>query len=229
MIKKIVKKLLGIETYIDNSNDPEAIRNRHSEIKRYHIINHLISKYGFKSYLEIGVLKGENIRKVTAAKKDGVDPGAERHVAPEVNFRMTSDDFFELLNSKPDIKYDIVFIDGLHHAEQVKKDIYNSLLHLSPGGFIILHDCNPISYESQLVPRKTTVWNGNPWKAFVEFKGQHPELNCCVVDTDYGVGVIKADKIGTASQFKVPEWQEFDKRRNEFLNLISWEQFQHQF
>lgn len=229
MFKKIVKKIIGIESYIDNTNDPQAIKNRNSEIKRYHIINYLISKYGLKSYLEIGVLKGENIRKINAAKKDGVDPGAERHIAPEVNFRMTSDDFFDLINSKLDLKYDIVFIDGLHHAEQVKKDIYNSLLHLSPGGFIILHDCNPISYESQLVPRKTTVWNGNPWKAFVEFKWQHPELNCCVVDTDYGVGVIKADKIGTASQFKVPDWQEFDKRRNEFLNLISWEQFQKQF
>ncbi|MBU3714293.1 MAG: class I SAM-dependent methyltransferase, partial [Ferruginibacter sp.] len=181
MIKKIFKKIIGIETYVDNTNDFEVIRNRNSEIKRYHIINYLISKYDLKSYLEIGVLKGDNIRKIIAPKKDGVDPGSERHVAPEVNYRMTSDDFFKIINKQPEVKYDIVFIDGLHHADQVRKDIYNSLLHLSPGGFIILHDCNPVSYDSQLVPRKTIVWNGDPWKAYVEFKGQHPELNCCVI------------------------------------------------
>lgn len=224
MLKKIIKKLLG-QQLIDNTNDYEALRFRKDQIKRFHVINYLIDKYGLSNYLEIGVLKGENIRKVNAAHKDGVDPGAERHIAPEVNFRMTSDAFFEsIINDEKKI-YDIIFNDGLHHADQVKKDIQNAIRHITPGGFILMHDCNPISYESQLVPRKTIVWNGDPWKTFVEFKGMHPNLQCCVVDSDYGIGVIRINQNLEKKPFLIPEWKEFDQNRKYYLNLVTWNEF----
>ena len=94
---------------------------------RFDIINHLIEIYGFKNYLEIGVYRGENIRKIIAEHKDGVDPGTEGEMVPEVNYNMTSDDFFEFIKDHDEIKYDIIFIDGLHHSDQVDKDIENSL------------------------------------------------------------------------------------------------------
>ena len=62
----------------------------------------LFDKYNLVNYLEIGVFKGENIREIKAAHKDGVDPGAEGYTSPEVNYPMTSDDFFELINKKYD-------------------------------------------------------------------------------------------------------------------------------
>jgi hypothetical protein len=177
--------------YKNNLQEPEVIRYLNSEIQRYHIINYLIDKYKLVNYLEIGVFKGENIREIKAAHKDGVDPGVEGHIVPEVNYPMTSDDFFDLIKEHEDIKYDIIFIDGLHHAEQVTKDIQNSLKHLVPSGFIVMHDCNPVSYEAQLIPRETVAWNGDTWKAFVDFKAHYPNVKCCVVDTDFGVGVIQ--------------------------------------
>ena len=64
----------------------------------------LIDKYKFLKYLEIGVFQGENIRLVKAAHKDGVDPGAEGYVIPEVTYPMTSDDFFNLLKGHNEIK-----------------------------------------------------------------------------------------------------------------------------
>jgi hypothetical protein len=210
---------------INNLQEPEVIRYINSEIKRFDIINYLIEKYKLVNYLEIGVFQGENIRKVKAFHKDGVDPGAEGYVVPEVNYPMTSDDFFDLLKGHEDIKYDIIFIDGLHHADQVKKDIRNSLNHIVEGGFILLHDCNPVSYEAQLVPRQTIAWNGDVWEAFVDFKAHYPKMKCSVIDTDFGVGVIKVGERLCTLQANIWDWDYFNSNRKQLLNLITWDEF----
>jgi hypothetical protein len=211
--------------YTDNLKEPEVIRYINSEIKRYDIINYLIEKYKLVNYLEIGVFKGENIRLINAAHKDGVDPGHEGYTPPEVNYPTTSDAFFELIKGH-DIKYDIIFIDGLHHADQVEKDIQNSLNHLVDDGFIVMHDCNPVSYEAQLIPRETVAWNGDTWKAFVDFKHNHPLYKCCVVDTDFGVGVIhNNNKERNQSKLEIWKWNDFNENRKQLLNLINWDEF----
>ena len=211
---------------INNLQESEVIRYLNSEIKRYDLINYLIKKYNLVNYLEIGVFKGENIREVKAIHKDGVDPGAEHFLAPEVNYQMTSDEFFELIKDHDDIKYDIIFIDGLHHSEQVTKDIDNAFKHLVDDGFILLHDCNPVSYEAQLIPRQTIAWNGDVWKSFVDFKAHHPQVKCCVVDTDFGVGVIQNNPNKTTTlQANIWDWNYFNSNRTRLLNLISVDEF----
>jgi len=210
---------------IDNLHESEVIKNLSSSIKRYDIINYLIEKYKLINYLEIGVFKGENIREVKTPHKDGVDPGVEGYTPPEVNYPMTSDSFFELIKGHDDIKYDIIFIDGLHHADQVKKDIKNALNHIVKDGFILLHDCNPVSYEAQLVPRQTIAWNGDVWKAFVDFKTHYPMMKCSVVDTDFGVGVIKVGERVCTLQANIWEWDYFNSNRKQLLNLITWDEF----
>jgi len=211
--------------YTDNTQEIEVQRNLNSDIKRYNIINYLIEKYKLVNYLEIGVFKGENIREIKASHKDGVDPGVEGYTPPEVNYPMTSDAFFDLIKGHEDIKYDIIFIDGLHHADQVEKDIKNALNHIVEGGFILLHDCNPVSYEAQLIPRQTIAWNGDVWKAFVDFKSNNPTYPCCVVDTDFGVGFIKNSGNNYALENKITDWEYFDKNRKELLNLVNWDEF----
>jgi hypothetical protein len=211
---------------INNINEPEVTRYLNSEIKRYDLINYLIEKYKLINYLEIGVFKGENIREVKAIHKDGVDPGVENFMTPEVNYKMTSDEFFDLIKDHKDIKYDIIFIDGLHHSEQVAKDIKNALNHLVDDGFILLHDCNPTSYEAQLIPRQTIAWNGDVWKAFVDYKAYYPQFKCCVVDTDFGVGVIQnnPDKTTTLHN-NVWSWDYFNSNKKQLLNLVSVDEF----
>jgi len=211
--------------YKNNLNDPNIIRYMNSEVKRFHIINHLIEKYKLVNYLEIGVFQGENIRLVNAPHKDGVDPGDEGYVVPEVNFPVTSDGFFDLIKGHDEIKYDIIFIDGLHHAEQVEKDIQNSLNHLVDDGFIILHDCNPVSYETQIIPRETIAWTGDVWKAFVKFKINNPEFKCCTIDTDFGVGVIQNTHPTSKWELPVPEWEEFFSNKDKYLDLIDFDTF----
>lgn len=213
--------------YKNNLEESEVVRNLNSEVKRYDILNYLIEKYQLINYLEIGVFKGENIRLINAPHKDGVDPGVEGYTPTEVNYPVTSDDFFDLIRGR-EIKYDLIFIDGLHHATQVIKDIENSLNHIVEGGFIVLHDCNPVSFDAQEVPRKTIAWNGDVWKAFVSFRKQCPDMKSCVVDTDFGVGVIQANGISRL-QLEDISWNEFYSNKNKLLNLFSFDAFKRSF
>lgn len=211
---------------INNLQEPEVVRYLNSEIKRFDILNYLIDQYKLINYLEIGVFQGENIRKIKAPYKNGVDPGAEGYIVPEVDYQMTSDAFFDLIRGHEDIKYDLIFIDGLHEYSQVKKDIENSLNHLQPNGFIALHDCNPVSYDAQIPDRKTIAWNGDVWKSFVEFKQNNPMFECCVIDTDFGVGVIKNNPNPTiATPLIDMDYQTFNSDRKKYLNLITWDEF----
>lgn len=195
---------------------------------RADLINYYIEDHGFINYLEIGVFDGENIRKIKAAHKDGVDPGSEGKMVPEVNFKMTSDEFFLLIKGF-DIYYDIIFIDGLHHSEQVDRDIANSLEHLVTDGIIVLHDCNPPTEGHAAVPRQQSEWNGDVYKSIIKFRyeGKYP---CWVYDMDWGLGVIykreaRVKNISYISEEQyergISDWEYFDKNRGDLLGLIN--------
>jgi hypothetical protein len=191
-------------------------------MRRYEIINKIIKDRGAKKYLEIGVYTGQCIREIKVEHKDGVDPGSEGHVAPEVTHRMTSNEFFESLDK--DFKYDVIFIDGLHHSEQVDIDIENSLNHLVDNGVIVLHDCSPEEELYTLIPRVSGIWNGDVYKSVLRFrkKGLH---TCFTIDTDCGCGVIvKDNKVKEVSNPELYEeaelsWEVFNKNRKELLDL----------
>ena len=84
-------------------------------MQRFDIINKLVSYYNYNNYLEIGVLNGESFTNVNCKNKTSVDPKRP------ATYEMTSDEFFE--KEAKDTKWDIIFIDGWHEREQVKKDI----------------------------------------------------------------------------------------------------------
>lgn len=193
---------------------------------RYDLLNHLIEVNGFKRYLEIGVFNGANIKNICIEHKDGVDPGVEGVISEFVNYPVTSDEFFNTLN--PYFKYDIIFIDGLHHSDQVDKDIQNSLKHLNDGGYILLHDCNPPEEFLQIVPRESGLWNGDVWKSIVKLRCTDPNLEMNVVDTDWGVGVIRRgnqEVYNKANLDTCLEWNYFDNNREELMNIISVDEF----
>ena len=64
----------------------------------------------------------------------------------------------------------MVFIDGLHTYEQVKKDIINSLDCLKENGVVLVHDCMPDCMSKQAVPRYRMTWNGDVWRAIVDLR-----------------------------------------------------------
>ena len=95
---------------------------------RFDIINYLIEKNNYVNYLEIGVrVPRACFNRIIAKYKDGIDP--KPLGSGEVNYPMTSDEFFSLIEHNK--KYDIIFIDCLHLYEQTSKDIKNSLNHIT--------------------------------------------------------------------------------------------------
>src|SRR3990167_10422572 len=107
---------------------------------RNRIIQHLINKHSYKSYLEVGVEYRQTFDKILCRTKVGIEPEYDVGV-----LKMTSDEFF----AQNKDTFDIVFIDGLHEKEQVKRDIENSLKVLNQGGSIVMHDCNPTTEAMQ--------------------------------------------------------------------------------
>ena len=202
------------------------------------ILNFLLSINKRKtSYLEIGVRNPEdNFNYINATNKYSVDPGLEYQPNP-VEFKMTSDTFFNKL-SKSEIlsknfKFDVIFIDGLHLAEQADRDIYNSLNYIKDDGFIVLHDCNPATEWHAREENKfwhspaQQYWNGTTWKAFLKWRS-NSLVNSCCIDSDWGVGILsKNQPIGESIKFEnfFYEFNSFKKNRQRNLNLIDFETF----
>ena len=208
---------------------------------RTDVINYLIEQHNLNTYLEIGLDNPDaNFNKVKCQFKHSVDPFYEAdHIknydlTPEkfekamekLTFRTTSDDFF--MNTS--MKYDIIFIDGLHTERQAGKDIINALKHLNSGGYVVVHDCLPETEEAQIVPRKQAVWNGDVWKCIPELKKQF--VDYVVVDCDCGCGVIPYTPDHWTLHYieKSPyTWNDFVEKRNELMNVVSEEEFKCRF
>ena len=181
---------------------------------RIKIIQDIINRKNYNSFLEIGSYRNELFDNITCKKKIGVDPYSGGNV------RKTSDDFF-LTNTK---NFDIIFIDGLHEYNQVKKDIKNSLKILNPNGVVMLHDCLPNTFFHQATPRCQYMWNGDVWKAIVEARTDD-DLDTYTCYADFGIGIILKRK----NRFKLNidnknfsklKFKDFQENFKIFMNII---------
>lgn len=175
---------------------------------RLEVLNLLAAQLRARTYLEIGVQTGIVFRSVNVAHRVGVDPDP----TSKATMHMTSDAFFASLDAGcpplppfpagPDGRRtaDLIFIDGLHLAEQVAKDAANALRHLTPGGAIVFHDCDPPTEISQ---RRTmddvSCWCGDTWRAWVALVDtlaftRRAGVDAFTVDADLGLGVVLTSK-----------------------------------
>ena len=202
--------------FIENFNK-KIKYNWESFPRRYDIINKIIIKRNYTSYLEIGCFKDETFNQINIKKKIGVDPVSGG------NLRMTSDKFF--IENKE--KFDLIFIDGLHVYEQVIKDIFNSIKVLKENGIILVHDCLPRKLWYQTPTRMSDTWNGDVWKAIVECRTlENIDTYTCLADE--GIGVIKVQKNNNLlnlnlSNFKNLKYREYYTKRESLMNIISVE------
>jgi len=190
-------------------------------MKRTDIINILIQKYEYKSYLEVGTQDpSSNFDLIDVEHKVSIDPFPRG----EVTFVGTSDEYFKSIAD--DVKYDIIFIDGLHHSDQVLKDVENSLKHLSKNGTIVCHDCLPSTEKMQERDDHGGEWTGDVWKAIAELRVETIDLDIKVVDTDYGCGIIRR---GTNVPYETTQdyltYSHYSANKYRMLNVISPEQF----
>lgn len=205
---------------------------------RTQVLNYLLNSFENDStqYLEIGVRNpAHNFDEIIASEKYSVDPGIEFKENP-VDFKLSSDAFFKQLNAglilRKNIRFDVIFIDGLHLAEQVDRDIENALAFIKDDGYIVLHDCNPPTewhareeYLYDLTPAKY-FWNGTTWKAFYKYR-QRTDLTSACIDTDWGIGIITRKKIFnslTTNNNPFFEFKVLEKNRVLDLNLINFDE-----
>jgi hypothetical protein len=182
---------------------------------RITIIQNIIDRNKFNSYLEIGCYNDDCFAKINVIKKIGVDPFMGGNV------RMSSDDFFNINKDK----FDCIFIDGLHTYEQVKKDIDNSLKSINENGVIIVHDCLPESIFEQAVPRSKRRFKGDSWKAIVEMRTRkNIDTYTCVVDEGLGV-ILKRANYNllniSVKDFKKLSFKDYYYNNKTYMNLIS--------
>jgi hypothetical protein len=216
--KIYLTRFYGADSFL-TSNEYASILHYDSipakaDIDKTIILNTLADRYGYISYLEIGQGKAENnFNHIKCRIRLGVDPDPSCNAA----FCLTSDDFF----NQNKASFDLIFVDGLHHNEQVYRDIINSLSFLNNNGTIVVHDCNPRNEDMQVVPQNQPFWTGDVWKAWLRLRSERDDLEMFVVENSGGCGIIRA---GRQSVITIPDtltYQFLAENRKSVLNLQS--------
>ena len=186
---------------------------------RIQILQKLIDKNNFKSYLEVGTFRGESFLPLKCKKKIAVDPKFQISKKEKFEwilknptnlgnryFEMTSENFFDSQQKILSEGIDIVFIDGLHTFKASLNDVLNSIQYLNMNGVIVLHDCFPphkaaslyASSEDEAMAKFhrfkgwTGEWCGDVWKTIIYLRRKYfKECDVVVLDTDYGLGIIQ--------------------------------------
>jgi len=120
----------------------------------------------------------------------------------------------------------MIFIDGLHHYDQVLKDIDNSLNHLSQNGSILCHDCLPTTEKMQSRDDNGGEWTGDVWKAMFIIMRDRTDINLKVINTDYGCGLIRREPQENVSFHESLTYNFYDKNKSRILNIISPKEFE---
>ncbi len=211
---------------------PEAIAQNKTELKNGHhhtnVLIRIAELFEYKSYLEIGInLPQECFDLIPCEKKTSVDLDPKS----KADYICTSREFWEIVLADLEFYglengYDLIFIDGKHTKEESKNDVAQALKLLSQNGTIILHDVNPWNEDAQKIPRVTQQWNGDVWKTAIQYVAIADHL-VYTIDCDYGICCIHpfAPREQT-SRGMTDYYPVFEKNKKEFLNLISFDEWQ---
>ena len=148
--------------------------------QRHELINAILARNGFASYLEIGCREDQCFSRIQCHNKVGVDPFSGGTI------RLTSDEFFR----RSSAMFDLIFVDGLHLCEFTSRDMENALSRLTAGGVVMVHDCLPLNVGAQSRRiEQLGPWNGDVWKAFLRMRTRK-DLDSAVCAIDHGIGLI---------------------------------------
>lgn len=153
------------------------------------VLAHLHDTKRPRTYLEIGVYKGDSMR---LAYEDTVRVGVDP--APAVSptqlpgchiETITSDEFFA--GSLPrelfgDLPVDLIFIDGMHLFEYSLRDFMGAEALAGPNSLIVVHDCLPRDEVAASRKRPNGDWTGDVWKLVLSLLDRRPDLEISIVD-----------------------------------------------
>ncbi len=210
---------------------------------RIALIQNILQKAGFTTYLEIGTQSGKSFLPVRCANKMAVDPDFKIPFEKKLKwiiknpsnirsryFEETSDDFFSRRKPILEKGIDVVLIDGLHTFEASLKDVLNSLKYLNRKGVIILHDCyppdglsaTPANSKEDLIKKglmgTEELWCGDVWKTIYYLRRFFSDfLEVYVIDTDFGLGIVRMKE-------EIREPGVIDKKKFEEINELTFEE-----
>ena len=189
-----------------------------NKIHQKDTINYIIKLKNYQSYLEIGTDTGTTFNAINIKEKECCDPIKKIN---NLTYHMTSDKLFEQMPK--DKKYDIIFIDGLHHEDQVDKDIVNSFKHLNKDGVIVMHDILPSNHKfAKKEKGPSAEWYGDVWKSLIKLPEYIDKKNIFTLFfNQYGLGLIKwfegCDKLEVTK--KKIEDSDYDKWYDDTKNV----------
>ena len=169
----------------------------------YDLIAEIHCKCPPRVYLEIGVAAGRSLALARSNTRAlGIDPTAERgslvYISPENDpqlYKMTSNDFFanqNVIKEMGQSYFDVAFIDGLHHFDQVLRDFINLERFAGPDSIILIHDCLPINARVAARDRSTWFWTGDVWKAIPCLLAVRPDLEIVTLPASpSGIALIR--------------------------------------
>lgn len=98
----------------------------------------------------------------------------------------------DLINTMKNIdkKYDLICIDSLHLFEISNRDYKLMMLYLTDNGIMISHDCSPPNPEITGSNFIIGEWMGFSYVSFVKLSYENPGLYFCVLDYDFGLGIV---------------------------------------
>lgn len=149
-------------------------------------------------FLELGLNKGETFNEIIpyATHMHGVDISLgliPKEIMNKVDnnfinlYESTTDNFFKNVDSN--FKVDVAFIDANHTFEFVKRDFKNVLNILSPGGIILMHDQDPVSYDFISNENKLC---GNAYKMVNYIIDNYPECNIITLPLEVsGISMVQ--------------------------------------
>lgn len=131
-------------------------------VSRVQVVQAALDLFTAPTYLEVGVNQGKTFNALGAETKVAVDPRFlfdYKEIAatvPGTSFHeITSDEYFGTIATR-ETQFDVIYLDGLHTAEQTVRDLINAITLLSPQGVIVIDDVFPNSYAASLPDRGDT-------------------------------------------------------------------------
>ncbi|MFO1360873.1 MAG: class I SAM-dependent methyltransferase [Burkholderiales bacterium] len=136
-----------------------------------------------RTYVEIGVSRGESIRLTgPATRAIGVDPApaVSEALGPNVSIvAETSDEFFAAYDVRAELgglPIDLAFIDGMHQFEFALRDFINIEALCEPASTILIHDVYPLDRPTAERERVTEFWSGDIWRLVMLLRKHRPDL-----------------------------------------------------
>ena len=164
----------------------------------FHVLARIHRHLRPRTYLEIGVSRGESLACVLPQTQVlGIDPAPNLARPPPANvriYRETSDDFFARYVPSAELggqPVELAFIDGMHHFEYALRDFINVERACCASSVILMHDCYPLDERTARREQVTGFWSGDIWRQMLLLRTHRPDLVVRTIATPpTGLGIV---------------------------------------